>query len=421
MRKGSDYIKKSCLVLLLILVMILVGSFGCLLAIGNGYDLFGVDWDNSDITDAAKIPYIGFSKKGVSKQSEAKFIPAKEIEQYQSPYRKYGSTVHYEALSEDEKIIYKAMEYAFANKYRCIMVDNAICESGEVLNKVICYLSLDSPLVEQNVKTFFASFETTYPLEEEYFYVREVPFEGYYITINNFLEEHFDKRMQALEKAKEIVNDIDPDLTNLEKAEKLFRYLGRNTVYLEEQEYIGSYLYNALIEGEAICDGYANAISLLFNLAGINCFEKEYYASADEAGHTWNCFEIDGKWYNADCTATDYIPDGDYGYSAGLYFGFSDDLQEKPCEFASAEPKCDESLVIESAGHFNSLSDSEVVNTLVSSYRANNRKYTLITVEKFDEKMLDKQIQKMVNRLYGTVYFINVPCVKGYAVFVFNK
>ncbi len=415
--------KKSCLVPLLVLVMILVSSFGCLLAIGSGYDLFGIDWDNSDVEAVAALPHVGFSKEEITTKTDFDVFLADEVEKYDSEYRRYGSTIHYEALNESEKIIYKAMEYAFEYKYPSIMIDDALCEDEDALYRILNYLSLDSPLLEQNIKVSYGSFELSYPLEEEYFFVRQVPFEGYYITVDNFDEKYFDKRIQAVKKAKEIVNGLDENMSDFEKAEQLFTDLGKNTVYVEDydNDNVDYHLYNALIKGETICDGYANAISLLFNLAGISCFEKEYEGTKDELGHTWNCFEIDGKWYNADCTATDYIPDGDYGYSAGLYFGFSDDLQEKPCEFASVEPKCEEGLVIESAGHFSSLADGEVVNTLVSSYRANNRKYTLITVEEFDDKMLEKQIQKMVNRLYGTVYFVNVPCVKGRAVFVFNK
>ncbi len=405
-------------------VSLFVFSAVGIVSVSNGNDFLGIDWNNSDVKEISAQPHIGFCQKIVTPESEFKVIKAEELSDYVSPYRKYASTVHYDTLSENGKLIYKAMEYAFENKYRSILVDETLCENNDNddLYKIVRYLALDSPLIEQNLEIYFGNFEITHPLKDDYFYERRIPFDGYYITVDNFDEKYFDKRIEAVEKAEEIVASLDKGLTQTEKAEALFRHLGTTTTYVESHDYICAYLYDALIKGETICDGYANAISLLFNIAGIPCFEKVYYLTSLKPGHTWNCFEVDGKWYNADCTATDYIPEKDYGYGPGLLFGFPDSLQDEESLFADVEPECDEGLIIKWSGEYDSIFDSDFVDGCVKAYRASGRKYAMITVKKeFSDKDVDRQLQKVVNRLSGSFYYQSGEYLDGYYIFIHNK
>lgn len=57
----------------------------------------------------------------------------------------------------------------------------------------------------------------------------------------------------------------------------------------------------ALRDGTAICGGYAHALKLLLEKAGIPCVNVtgSYYGE----NHMWNCALIDGQWLYLDATA----------------------------------------------------------------------------------------------------------------------
>ena len=60
--------------------------------------------------------------------------------------------------------------------------------------------------------------------------------------------------------------------------------------------------YGALVEGSAMCEGYARALQLLLYEFGINSTLITGYAGQE---HMWNLVEIDGKWYHTDLTWDD--------------------------------------------------------------------------------------------------------------------
>lgn len=61
--------------------------------------------------------------------------------------------------------------------------------------------------------------------------------------------------------------------------------------------------YGALIEGKAVCDGYAEAFLLLCNAADIPCLLVS--GTAEGIPHAWNLVFADGHWYHTDCTWSD--------------------------------------------------------------------------------------------------------------------
>ena len=68
--------------------------------------------------------------------------------------------------------------------------------------------------------------------------------------------------------------------------------------------------YGALVEGSAVCQGYALAYKLLLSRAGI----PAAFVVSYDMGHAWNMVKIDGSWYHVDTTWDDPIPD--QGFSA---------------------------------------------------------------------------------------------------------
>ena len=67
--------------------------------------------------------------------------------------------------------------------------------------------------------------------------------------------------------------------------------------------------YGALVNGTAVCEGYAKALQYLLQRAGIQSFlvfgESVNPATQKRESHAWNYVRIDGKYYHVDATWND--------------------------------------------------------------------------------------------------------------------
>lgn len=67
--------------------------------------------------------------------------------------------------------------------------------------------------------------------------------------------------------------------------------------------------YGALVDGKAVCAGYARAFVLLCQAAGLDAV----YIADSGMNHGWNAVRLDGQTYFIDCTFDDPVPDqGEY-------------------------------------------------------------------------------------------------------------
>ena len=83
-------------------------------------------------------------------------------------------------------------------------------------------------------------------------------------------------------------------------------YSDRNAMPYESQTAIG-----ALRDGLAICGGYSNAVKLLFEKAGIPCYNVT--GTCQGENHMWNIARIDGRWLWFDATM-DRGSTGEFGF-----------------------------------------------------------------------------------------------------------
>lgn len=70
--------------------------------------------------------------------------------------------------------------------------------------------------------------------------------------------------------------------------------------------------YGALVEGEAVCEGYAKSIQLLLTRAGVSC--SMIRGEADGIPHMWNVVQLGGEWYHLDPTWDDNDSEGRVHY-----------------------------------------------------------------------------------------------------------
>jgi hypothetical protein len=146
--------------------------------------------------------------------------------------------------------------------------------------------------------------------------------------------------MSASNKAKEIVDKlIKPGMTDLQKEIALHDYVLENTIYdmkTSDQNLVSSdahTAYGLLLNGQAVCDGYAEAMHLLLTMSGIesdvvygNEAESEELQQSGwdfNVGHEWNIVKIDGEYYHLDVTWDDNSQDM-YKTTSYEYFNKSD-------------------------------------------------------------------------------------------------
>lgn len=389
--------------------------------------------DFSNILNSGKIietiensAYFGFSNGRILKEDKEEYIGAQFFDDYTSQYKYLRSDIYYNALNPQEQQVYLALEYALENSFSNILVDSMLVESVDDIVKIAEYLSLDSPLLEQNLRFEGGTFTASIPVEITDFYTAYADFDGFYITIYNFSADIFNKKLLAVEEAKNIIKSLPKNLSNFDKAEHLYEFLAKNVEYEKYENDDGnsdvfSYLYDALITGKTQCDGYANALSLLYRLAGIEAAEK-MYSSEKDVGHTWTAFKIDGKWYNADASTNGFIPKKECSMGGGLYFAFSDFLRVYNEDYDEVIPECEESRYMNPDNILNDLSDNSFRQTVTNCYDSRQPDWALILVKNCSDTAFERQIQDSANSTLTTVYWYKHELANGYtAVLVYGK
>ena len=148
---------------------------------------------------------------------------------------------------------------------------------------------------------------------------------SYYITVNgtsvavafkrNDMEDGYGFIKEDIEKNKVDFDDaIDYIMDKVDKAEGDFEkevlihdLLCKNVIYdSEEDVYEPASIYTAygaLVNGLAVCEGYARAFKLLCYYAGRDCILVT--GDSKGVGHMWNMVQLEGNWYHVDVTWDD--------------------------------------------------------------------------------------------------------------------
>lgn len=117
-----------------------------------------------------------------------------------------------------------------------------------------------------------------------------------------------DRERQTLEAALDLVSDASG--SDLEKERYIYDELCERITYETVNTSAGDHdcAVGALLNGRADCDGYADAMLLCCNLAGIPCRYmhgdslKPLPNGAGDAAHMWNLVSISGNWLMTDLT-----------------------------------------------------------------------------------------------------------------------
>lgn len=109
---------------------------------------------------------------------------------------------------------------------------------------------------------------------------------GYFDTLNS---ERTRQKVEAA--AQDILDDIPSGASDWEKARLIHDALIRKVTYAEGTH--DQTVYGALVEGKAVCNGYAMAYEYLLNMAGIPCDTVVGYASEFAAAMDGTMLQMD--------------------------------------------------------------------------------------------------------------------------------
>ncbi len=151
----------------------------------------------------------------------------------------------------------------------------------------------------------------------------------YIILFSSMSAEDIAPRAAALaEKVSLIMRQIKSGLNEYDREMIIHDSVVRDVQYDEEAAADVSHndpsanVYGTLVNGRAICTGYARTVKLLLNRVGISCMTVK--GICREEGHMWNLVSIDGSWYHLDITWNDPTEFSAYGMLSHNYFNLTD-------------------------------------------------------------------------------------------------
>jgi hypothetical protein len=179
-----------------------------------------------------------------------------------------------------------------------------------------------------------------------------------------FYYDDADQEAEVDKKVSEILEELDLDKkTKYEKVKAIHDYLCDNIEYRASDD--GSDIcrtaYGALIEGNAVCQGYSVSLYRLLLEAGIDnriIYGTSISPFGTTGSHTWNIVDLYGKYYYIDVTWDDCSGSNDYLLvPAGK--GFEDehiaDEKYSNDSFTSSYPMADEEYEENTDGLFEML------------------------------------------------------------------
>ncbi len=146
------------------------------------------------------------------------------------------------------------------------------------------------------------------------------------------------------EKIKSIIaTEVNNEDDIIDKLRSIHDYIINTTTYdLDAIEKKSNYSYNtaygSLIQGYAICGGYADAMALFLNYYNL----PNYKISSDT--HVWNAVKIDEKWFHLDVTWDDQIDNyGNERLTHKFFLINSDNLKK----YAQTDHEFDNTIYLE--------------------------------------------------------------------------
>lgn len=253
-----------------------------------------------------KLDILDFSALGVS-------------EEQLSSYSDY----YFNQLEIDEKKIYARIDEAINKREEIVYI--GVKESEDItekVNKVLTAYFYDNP------KCYYVS--NQYLVSTSDFKLFEYSTLTLSYTVNSTdeigiknreLETVIDSMLQA---------NITEDMTDFEKEVAIHDALVEHVSYYQYEDInkipsIKHTAYSALVQKEAVCDGYSKAFKMLLEEAGIESIIAS--GSTEDVAHAWNIVKLEDEYYHVDVTSDKFEQNSKYVIHT--YFNLTDESISK--------------------------------------------------------------------------------------------
>ena len=319
----------------IIIILLMMTAFGLL-----GY----IVWDNIKDLDVAAEPEQFQTQTSSEDTVDTKTIQTPKVVENNNPFN-YGSEektktsnvdysninvdkYFYNQLEDASKTIYKAFESSKekmkSGTYQVELgnsLDNVLNSSGGQDKLSEYYQSAIEAYTYDNPDVFYLSPNKLYLNIET---TKTSKGNTYNVYINsgnesNYLIDEFSSSNQVNSALSEI-NQIKDELVSkktgntYEDIKMVHDYIVENTEYDTSISKPNIYnMYGALVNKDAVCEGYARAFKYIMDNMNIPCvlvIGQGTNSNGQTENHAWNYVCLDSGWYAIDCTWDDPIVNG---------------------------------------------------------------------------------------------------------------
>lgn len=220
---------------------------------------------------------------------------------------------------------------------------------------------------KKNIREFDDVYESTLRMNADLYYV-SFGFKYHYNSKGKITDvtpkyittdkEEISQTVEQIEnKIAEFLSCVNSSMSDLEKILTLYERVilyGKYDSTLEKDA-----AKDFFLDGEAICNGYASAMYILAERAGI----PSTFVRSVKMDHVWNAFYIDGSWYHADATWDDtsaqspslanhkyFLKSNEWMLTTGKHYDFTE-LENDSTKYDDAFWNDAESPITALAGH----------------------------------------------------------------------
>lgn len=360
-----------------------------------------------------------FAAEGMRSSGAAEILAAHELSRYQTPYGDAKSDIFYSSMDADARLVYDMLIYAFDNGYERACFSSRTLNGDDVAG-CVKLLAADHPFFEASMELNLSSVTCG---------SASGPVTFFSFSLSSLDAKNRQQKMDAYIKAQEILQAVQGDGlaagdnglaagsdglaagSDGALALALYSYVTHNIEY--EEMPTPSYLYDALVSGKTVCDGYAEAVCLLYNLAGIECACVPGEVTGTGA-HAWNIAKIDGEYTQLDATFDASAGVCLYPGCPGVYFRLSDEQMLSDRSYDSFiglyAPKCADGSYFDSltgytASNFNSADGEAIAEAFAPRYLDGARAFVIQcdTVASITNELVIDMAQAINNNLAGRI------------------
>ena len=207
----------------------------------------------------------------------------------------------------------------------------------------------------------------------------------------------------ALSKKVVEIADKFRHLSDVDKVMAVHDYLIDHIEY--SNPHIRSFAYGALIEGKAVCQGYAQSLAMILNNLNVECHTiVAMTKGSNPVLHEWVRVKLDGEWYYIDLTWDDTPWAEDKNYK---YFLINTDMISRDHETGyslAGGPEVDGSKYLYYAykkqGIFAETKD-DIDEIIRDQINATNQSYTTVKIA-VPASVTDYEIHSAIRRIAGS-------------------